>query len=315
MDQYETQAALKQEAESYTKTESQPEQSPMWEEQAAPPPPPSNQASTPKQEEQSPRRVGTLTFGISLILCGLMALLLIFNPDFQFTTILKAAPALLILLGVEVLIGFVLGKKRMRYDFLGGLFCVLIIGASLFGAFFPAIWNEWGPPEHQLRQSIEREAEDYLYSQLMNNKTISGVSVSTDYDFFGSDRTLENSRMYTHITLSGNYQSKAEFAQACHDILQRIDSPPYISERVSFRWSSGSIEMELRITDRFQHNLDVSGLENLVNMADYGIEEDTSSYEESQADYEDESQTDDSPDGPENSEIDLDSDLSSSEAA
>lgn len=59
----------------------------------------------PKAPESAPvRRVGTLTLGVCLIVCGVLFLCYFFVPHFNWDLALKIAPAAgLILLGCEVL--------------------------------------------------------------------------------------------------------------------------------------------------------------------------------------------------------------------
>ena len=73
----------------------------------------------PKAPESAPvRRVGTLTLGVCLIVCGVLFLCYFFVPHFNWELALKIAPAAgLILLGCEVLY-FAARPQRWKYDFL-----------------------------------------------------------------------------------------------------------------------------------------------------------------------------------------------------
>ena len=78
----------------------------------------------PKAPESAPvRRVGTLTLGVCLIVCGVLFLCYFFVPHFNWDLALKIAPAAgLILLGCEVLyfaaleVRFPLGVPLHRAD-------------------------------------------------------------------------------------------------------------------------------------------------------------------------------------------------------
>ena len=89
-----------------------------------------NTAETPafKAPENAPvRRVGTLTLGVCLIVCGVLFLCYFFVPHFNWELALKIAPAAgLILLGCEVLY-FAARPQRWKYDFLSVLLCIVII--------------------------------------------------------------------------------------------------------------------------------------------------------------------------------------------
>jgi hypothetical protein len=76
------------------------------------------------------RRVGTFTTGIVLILFGIMFLLRLMYPGFNYLTIASLWPVILILLGVEIIIAYIINKEDvMKYDFHA---IILIIILSCF---------------------------------------------------------------------------------------------------------------------------------------------------------------------------------------
>lgn len=118
----------------------------------------------PKAPESAPvRRVGTLTLGVCLIVCGVLFLCYFFVPHFNWDLALKIAPAAgLILLGVR---GAVLCRKaqRWKYDFLSVLLCIVLMvsafgGACLMAAFDFALHREEFWIEYDARQ--ERDLDD-----------------------------------------------------------------------------------------------------------------------------------------------------------
>ena len=84
-----------------------------------------------KAPENAPvRRVGTLTLGVCLIVCGVLFLCYFFVPHFNWDLALKIAPAAgLILLGCEVLY-FAARPQRWKYDFLSVLLCIVRVKFS-----------------------------------------------------------------------------------------------------------------------------------------------------------------------------------------
>ena len=92
-----------------------------------------NTAENPafKAPENAPvRRVGTLTLGVCLIVCGVLFLCYFFVPHFNWELALKIAPAAgLILLGCEVLY-FAARPQRWKYDFLSVLLCICLLYTS-----------------------------------------------------------------------------------------------------------------------------------------------------------------------------------------
>ena len=115
------------------------------------------------------RRVGTLTLGVCLIVCGVLFLCYFFVPHFNWELALKIAPAAgLILLGCEVLY-FAARPQRWKYDFLSVLLCIVLMvsafgGACLMAAFDFALhrgefWNEY---DARQERDLDDEESDRL---------------------------------------------------------------------------------------------------------------------------------------------------------
>lgn len=94
------------------------------------------------------RRVGTFTFGIVLVIAGITMTAALFFPSLDFRLLLKLSPAVLILLGTEVLLSTRKGG-RIKYDWLGMLLCFVLVILAL-GVFFIA-WAMVHFPEEFLR--------------------------------------------------------------------------------------------------------------------------------------------------------------------
>ena len=79
------------------------------------------------------RRVGTLTAGITLIVFGLLFLGRIILPALDYTFILSLWPLVLLFLGIEVIISYVVNKEdKMQYD---GAAIALVILMAIFAMF------------------------------------------------------------------------------------------------------------------------------------------------------------------------------------
>jgi len=76
------------------------------------------------------RRVGTFTSGIVLVMVGTIFLLRLIFPSINYSFIASLWPLVLILLGVEIIVAYVINKEEiMRYDF-GGV--IILIMLSFF---------------------------------------------------------------------------------------------------------------------------------------------------------------------------------------
>lgn len=73
------------------------------------------------------RRVGTLTAGIVLVIFGVLFLLRLVNTNIDIYLIASLWPIILVLLGIEIILAYVINKEeKMRYDF-GAIILVIIL--------------------------------------------------------------------------------------------------------------------------------------------------------------------------------------------
>lgn len=76
------------------------------------------------------RRVGTFTTGIVMVIFGIMFLLRLVNPNINYVIIASMWPLILVLLGIEIIIAYLINKEEiMKYDFSA---IILIILLSFF---------------------------------------------------------------------------------------------------------------------------------------------------------------------------------------
>ena len=101
-------------------------------------------AQSVSQQDAPIRRVGTLTFGLVLVACGLAMLAALFFPNLDLRWVIKLSPLALICLGAEVLLSARQGG-RIRYDWVGMILSGLIVGMSM--CFFAAAWWALYAPE------------------------------------------------------------------------------------------------------------------------------------------------------------------------
>ena len=97
--------------------------------------------------EQTPvrpaRRVGTFTFGVTLVAFGLWMLLSLLLPELDLLWVLKLSPLVLVLLGAEVLLA-ARKNSAIKYDWVGMLLCTVIVLTAL-SLFAAAWWVTRGP--------------------------------------------------------------------------------------------------------------------------------------------------------------------------
>ncbi|WP_373897321.1 LiaI-LiaF-like domain-containing protein [Haloimpatiens sp. FM7315] len=73
------------------------------------------------------RRVGTLTAGIVLVAFGVVFLLRLINPYIKLSLIASFWPIILVLLGVEIIVAYIINKEeKMKYDFSAIILVVIL---------------------------------------------------------------------------------------------------------------------------------------------------------------------------------------------
>ena len=94
-----------------------------------------------ENREQTPvrpaRRVGTFTFGVTLVVFGLWMLAALLLPELDLLWVLKLSPLVLVLLGIEVLLA-ARKSSAIKYDWVGMLLCMVIVLTAL--SLFAATW-------------------------------------------------------------------------------------------------------------------------------------------------------------------------------
>ena len=100
------------------------------------------------------RKIGVLTLGVALVAFGLLYLLRVFVPGWNYVTVLRFWPFVLILLGAEVLLAALLprpeGQSAPKLDALSVilLFVTLFMACALAAAEFalsqlPELFGRW----------------------------------------------------------------------------------------------------------------------------------------------------------------------------
>ncbi|EJO5347274.1 hypothetical protein NRP93_001351 [Clostridium botulinum] len=82
------------------------------------------------------RRVGTLTSGIILVVFGVLFLLRLITPNINISLIASLWPIILVLLGIEIILAYIINKEeKMKYDFgaiiLVGILVVFAMGMGV----------------------------------------------------------------------------------------------------------------------------------------------------------------------------------------
>lgn len=139
------------------------------------------------------RRVGRVAFALLLILAGVLLLVQQFVPQFDLLSIVRFAPALLIVLGVEMLIYSANPAIQVKFDWLSVVGCgfiLLIVGCS---SLVPVLWNLYGPNRGYAQNRYQTELQNTFYS-----------AMSADPELKAKIRNLQIHVWFNH-TESGEY--------------------------------------------------------------------------------------------------------------
>ena len=179
-------------------------------------------------EPKKVRRVGTLTMGLALIVTGVVAIVGLINPNFNFVFFAKFSPLILVFLGIEILIGSFAGKNtKLKYDFLSGFVCFMLICASISVIILVPIAQHYGFRDYDSNR-ISAEL-DNIYVASLSGLPVSSLGTEVYINGYVDDTsklTIDSLRPQDHVRVTiqvlGNFTDKAAFAAQCKPILDKI---------------------------------------------------------------------------------------------
>ena len=201
----------------------------------APTPREMKKEKAPKRaEEAAPRRVGTLTMGVSFIAVGVFLLVSAMQgtagfSSFNYGFVAKFAPLLVILLGVEVLYGhFRAGGARVKVDFASSFVCLGLALASVLCTIIPASMEEYGlsPDQQAIRMALRTQMETACTTALAGENVYS-CSVYTNlygvkYPDMPRLEDLVNGESAQVSLEIGSCATREEFAQKAYNLAQKL---------------------------------------------------------------------------------------------
>ncbi len=206
---------------------------------------PQQTPGTPQPKPPHPRRVGTLTAGLALILTGLAIGASLLWPSFDLTIAFKLCPLILIFLGIEVVASNFAGSNvPIKYDFLSFFLCIVLVFSALGLSTIPYFVTYFGPEKHNAEQRLSKELEEKVYSVLKDSEVV--------YDSY-STVTLADWRRPREVTLGelsggdtvdisidlrGPFADAASFAKTCADLRDKVLTSGLKPDNLYFSWST-----------------------------------------------------------------------------
>ena len=175
------------------------------------------------------RRVGRVAFALLLIAAGVLLLIQQFVPNFDLLSIVRFAPVLLIVLGVEILIYSARSDVKVKFDWLSVLGCgfiLVIVGCS---SLVPILWNYVNPARDYARNNYMSQLQNQAYQTLNADTNLKARinNLYVDVWFNHTDRgeyTLQDvDDVNLNVELASNtYTDAQSFAADCYRITQLI---------------------------------------------------------------------------------------------
>lgn len=232
--------------------------------------------SKPDKRPNAPvrRRTGTLTLGLALILVGGCILGYCFVPGFDLLAAAKLSPLLLVLMGLEILIGSFLKGDEYRVNFGSVLLCLILVGCSLCVAALPMFWDYYGPESEQREAQITSELSSTCYDQLKNSGVTdldSHLNRYTQAEHLNELTAADN--LYVNVDLRGEYADAAAFARACQPVLSVLTQAVPSAARQSVQLEGtntldGRPDYSVSLSGPYQMTADLDTLTSLVTASD-----------------------------------------------
>ena len=240
--------------------------------QPPPPKPPcmDKPAGSEEKKGASPKRVGTLTMGLCLVLVGGLILAYMLVPNLNLSWIGFLAPVILILLGLEIVLRYLLTKEQnYRYDFLSAFICLVLVGVcgvvSVVQQWFPYL----SPLRYQAQQQMHQQLEEELIQALPADSPVSQLylhlEAAPSLGGQGAASGYEISYSHLSLTLWEEYASAQDFALACRQVLDHLEGAEIFQlEDIDFSGQGPNTHYSLSVQGRFQQTMDAQVLASQV---------------------------------------------------
>lgn len=174
------------------------------------------------------RRVGTFTFGLLLVVAGVVLILRTVVPSLDLRFVVNLLPVALIALGIEVLVYASRPNVQLKYDGLSIFVCILILMGVGGSSIAVQLWNEYGisaqTAQMRLGDELEKSATETLRNVSELNSNVSDLSVVLDFNHGITDIATASvqpgDRVELYVTVyAGRYDSPKAFATMARQVV------------------------------------------------------------------------------------------------
>ncbi len=199
--------------------------------------------NSPAEPPKKVRRVGTMAFALLLIAGGALLLAQQFMPKANLLAVLKFAPVILIVLGIEVLVYSAKPDVKLKFDWLGILGCAFILVTVGAASLMPMACRWLGVDNRYAENRIEQQVVDSMYQRLSADPELKAEITSmyasayfNHTDMENTDYTLEpGDTLILHLNFRQDAaSSEQEFAANCAAIVQAAKEAGWNFTTMSF---------------------------------------------------------------------------------
>ena len=148
--------------------------------------------NTTAEPPKKVRRVGTMAFAVLLIAGGVLLLAQQFMPKVNLLAVLKFSPAILIVLGIEVLVYSAKPDVKLKFDWLGVLGCAFILATVGAASLMPMAYRWLGVDNRYAENRIEQQVVDSMYQQLSADPELKAKITSMYASAYFNHTDMEN---------------------------------------------------------------------------------------------------------------------------
>lgn len=168
--------------------------------------------------------VGMISLALILIFMGVVMLVCLFSKSPDYLLPLKLSPAAAVLIGLELLVGYLTSGKHFRVHIPSILIsAVLVVGCCFMAASLNKSYSATKTAYNN--RSVAAQIYDSSYKELRYVADISVLRVEVDLnpDGLGSEKGLAalstDDTVNVFVELGGNYSGPAAFAEECKKII------------------------------------------------------------------------------------------------
>lgn len=175
------------------------------------------------------RRVGTFSLGLMLVAIGAIQLAQIFMPNVNVLSVVKYAPMVLIVLGIEVLIYAARPDVKIKYDGISIFLCIIIMLTAGASGAVAAVAQAFTPENVTKRVTTEEQYKKSVQKALSNipnaHDFVHDYSIDVSSESWFMDMPVGTMHATVYLTMNYGAQTTAEeFVRDCMKVMDAVNA-------------------------------------------------------------------------------------------